>query len=119
MNWEEIDRLRRLVPDGADRHLANWADWSRRYRVGIGYGHKSAAFAGGGMDVEDLERQVDAWSARATDAVLDGLPIHLRRAVEAVYAGANWNLRTELLDASLIEAAELFVQRAKRKGLAT
>lgn len=119
MNWQEIDRLRHLVSEGADRHLANWAEWSQRYRVGIGYRRGSSSFAGGGMDVEDLERQVDAWSAQTANAVIDGLPIHLRRAIETVYAGATWNLRAELLDVSLIEAAELFAQRARQKGLTT
>lgn len=120
MTWDEIDRLRRLVPVPTDRHLANWASWARHYRVEAGYRNRSAGFSGSGAtSVEDVEIENDAWAAEIADAVIDTLPIVSRLAIEAVYAGGRgWTLRRELLDAALIEASGLFWQRATRRGLA-
>lgn len=118
MTWDEIDRLRRLVPVAADRHLDNWARWSRAYRGQVGHRKRSAGFASGGLSsVEDMEAECDAWSAEIADAVIDVLPIHLRNAIAAVYANGRWQLRDELLAPTLIEAAEVFWVKAKRRGL--
>jgi hypothetical protein len=119
MTWDEIDRLRRLVPAPVDRHLANWAIWARHYRVEAGYRNRSAGFSGAGItSAEDMEAECDAWAAEIADAVIDTLPIQSRQAIEAVYAGGRgWTLRHELLDVALVEAGDLFWQRAKRRGL--
>lgn len=119
MTWDEIDRLRRLVPVPVDRHLANWSSWARHYRVEIGHRSRSIGFSGTGMSSsEDLEAEVDAWAAEIAEAVIDTLPIVARNAIQAVYAGGRgWTLRHELLDAALVEAGDLFWQRAKRRGL--
>lgn len=65
-----------------------------------------------------MEHECDAWAAEIAEAVIDTLPIVARNAIAAVYAGGRgWTLRHELLDAALIEAGDLFWQRAKRRGL--
>lgn len=119
MRWDEIDRLRRLVPVPVDRHLANWASWARHYRFETGHRRRSAGFSGVGVSsAEDMEHECDAWTAEIADAVMDTLPIIARQAIEAVYAGGRgWKLRPGLLDAALVEAGDLFWQRAKRRGL--
>lgn len=118
MAWDEIDALRRLVPVAVDRHLDNWARWSRAYRGQIGHRKRSAGFASGGLSsVEDMESECDGWSAEIADTVIDVLPIEMRIAIAAVYAGGRWQLRDDLLAPTLIEAAEAFWLRAKRRGL--
>ena len=119
MTWDEIDRLRRLVPAPVDRHLANWAIWARHYRIETGHRSRSTGFSGAGMNsAEDMEAECDAWAAEIADAVIDTLPIVARQAIETVYAGGRgWTLRHDLLGAALIEAGDLFWQRAKRRGL--
>lgn len=66
---------------------------------------------------EDLEAEVDAWSAEIADAVIDTMSIEMRNAIAAVYAGGAWHLRVDLLAPTLVEAAEVFWMRAKRRGL--
>ncbi len=119
MTWDEIDRLRRLVHVPADRHLANWASWARHDRFEAGYRNRSTGFSGAGVSsAEDMEAECDAWAAEIADAVIDTLPIVSRNAIEAVYAcGRGWTLRHDLLDDALVEAGDLFWQRAKRRGL--
>lgn len=118
MRWDEIDRLRRLVPMAVDRHLANWAAWSRAFRGVSGHRRRSAGLSGTGLSsAEDMEAECDAWSAEIADAVIDMLPIHLRNAIAAVYAGGCWHLRADLLAPTLIEGAEVFWLKARRKGL--
>lgn len=118
MTWDEIDRLRRLVPLSIDRHLANWARWARAFRVEIGHRSRSIGFSGTGMSsAEDLEAEVDAWSAEVADDVQSTMAVEMRNAIAAVYAGGAWHLRADLLAPTLIEAAGIFWQQAKRRGL--
>ncbi|MCX7161492.1 MAG: hypothetical protein NT083_00330 [Rhodocyclales bacterium] len=119
MNWSEQERLRRAVPAQIDRHLANWARWARGYRVETGHRSRSVGFSGTGVSsAEDMEHECDTWAAEIADAVIDTLPIVSRNAIAAVYAGGRgWTLRLDLLDAALIEAGDLFWQRARRRGL--
>lgn len=108
-----------MVPAPVDRHLASWAQWARRYCFEVGYQDRSTGISGAGTSsFEDLEAGVDAWAAEIADAVIDSLPITARNAIETVYAaGRSWKLRDDLLAPTLIEAAEVFWQRAKRRGL--
>jgi hypothetical protein len=79
---------------------------------------RRASPAPGSTSAEDMEAECDAWAAEIADAVIDTLPIQSRNAIEAVYAcGRGWTLRHDLLDAALVEAGDLFWQRAKRRGL--
>lgn len=118
MTWDEQERLRQLVAVRPDSHLANWARWSLTYRHGLGHRKCSSGFAGAGVtSIEDLEDAVDSQAGRVADAIIDVLPIEARMAIAAVYAGGSWRLRLDLLDSALVEAAELFWQHAKRKGL--
>lgn len=118
MAWDELDRLRRLLPVPADRHLANWASWARHYRVETGYRNRSTGLSGAGVSsAEDMEIECDAWAAEIADAVIDTMPIEMRNAIAAVYAGGAWHLRADLLAPTLIDAAEVFWTRAKRRGL--
>lgn len=118
MNWSEQERMRRMIPAAVDRHLDNWARWARTYRGQLGHRKRSAGFASGGLSsVEDMEAECDGWSAEIADAVIDVLPIHLRNAIAAVYANGRWQLRDDLLAPTLIEAAEVFWVKAKRRGL--
>lgn len=69
MRWDEIDRLRRLVPVPVDRHLANWATWARHYRFETGYRSRSTGFSGAGVSsAEDMEHECDAWAAEIADS---------------------------------------------------
>lgn len=118
MRWDEQERLRRMVPVQTDRHLANWARWARAFRVEIGHRSRSIGFSGTGMSSsEDLEAEVDAWQAEVADDVLSTMAVEMRNAIAAVYAGGAWPLRADLLAPTLIEAAEIFLMRAKRRGL--
>ncbi len=118
MNWSEQERMRRMIPAAADRHLDNWARWTRAYRGVSGHRGRSAGLSGTGLSsAEDLEAECDAWTAEIADSVIDVLPIHLRNAIAAVYANGRWQLRDDLLAPTLIEAAEVFWVKAKRRGL--
>lgn len=76
------------------------------------------AFSGAGMSsADDMECECDAWAAEIADAVIDAMPIEMRNAIAAVYAGGAWHLRADLLEPTLVEAAEVFWVRAKRRGL--
>lgn len=118
MRWEDIDHIRRLVPLQIDRHIANWASWARHDRFEVGYRNRATGFSGAGVSsAEDMEAECDAWAAEIADAVIDTIPIEMRNAIAAVYAGGGWHLRADLLALTLVEAAEIFWMRAKRRGL--
>lgn len=121
MTWDEYERLRQLVPERADWHLHVWSVWCTHAYGVAGYDRRSKGLATGGISGDDafdhLCEEVDGYAARVADAVVDGLPVHLRLAIEATYCGGSWRNRPNVLDATLVEAAELFWLRAKRRGL--
>lgn len=119
LTWDEVERLRRLIPERQDWHLHNWAAWVQRYKHGQGFRNRSLGFDGAGTtSLEDLESEVDRWAAGLADSVIDIISIEKRNAIAAVYLCGAWMLRRDLLDSVLVAAADDFWHHAKRKGLA-
>lgn len=120
---EEIDRLRRLIPERPDFHLNLWGAWRRGY-VGVdGYAAKSTCLEGlGGIASPDAsdhvyERESGRW-AEIADCCIDALPFDLRMAVCHVYEASVMQFRSAaLLESNLIEAARRFWIDASRRGL--
>ena len=78
--WAEFERLRQLVPERADFHLANWGRWRKHDVVTVGYAdHVPGLDKGIGRcvaeDASDHDYEAhDAHSAEVCDAIIDELP---------------------------------------------
>lgn len=118
---DEFERLRRLVPVAADRHLYNWGLWRRGERLTEGYPDHSAGLENlGGVSSPDAsthvyEREYERL-ANICDVIIDDLDLLHRTVISQVYEAAVWRARRPI-DSLLIEAAAVFWQRAVRKGL--
>lgn len=119
--YDEIQRLRGLVPERPDWHLANWGDWRRRYNGVQGYGGHSAGLASGGVSGEDafehLCEPVDEWAAEVCDAIIDELSVQHKIALQHVYEAAVWSFRRLSLEDVLVDAAAAFWCRAMARDL--
>lgn len=120
---EEIDRLRKLIPERPDFHFSLWGAW-RRADTGVkGWATHSTCLEGlGGIAAAEssdhvYERESGNW-AEITDSCIDQLPLELRMVISHVYEGALWRFRsTALIEANLIEGARRFWIDAQRRGL--
>lgn len=96
----------------AVRAVEIWADWLRAWAPRLGYPARSAGFsASGATDFDDLCDAADAELARATDAVVEGLPPSAARALR-LRAGLERGARP---DAEELERALLAVAEELRK----
>lgn len=119
---DEFQRLRRLIPERPDFHLANWGDWRRGY-FGV-QGHASHATCLENMggcaspDASDhvYEREL-GWWAEVSDAIIQEMAIHHRIAISNVYEAAVWKFNRGNLEDVLIDAAVLFWEKAEKRGL--
>ncbi len=123
INREEIDRLRKLVPERPDFHLSLWGAWCRSDTGIEGYPTHSTCLEGlGGIAAAEssdhaYERESSHW-AEVSDSCIRALPFELRMAISHVYESSVWRFRsTELLEANLTEAARLFWIDGQRRGL--
>lgn len=118
---DEIQRLRRLVPERADHHLSQWGHWRRSYRGPNGYRSRSPGLASGGISGEDafdhMCDDVDQRSAEISDSIIDDMELNHRIAIQHVYEAAVWNFRRLSIEDLIAEAAIDFWKRAMRKGL--
>lgn len=120
---EEIERLRRLVPERADYNLNLWGAWRRADTGVAGYADHSTCLEnmGGCAAAESsdhvYERECGRW-AEIADVCIDGLPLELRMAISHVYESSVWKFRSAaLLEENLVEGARLFWIDARRRGL--
>lgn len=121
---DEIDRLRRLIDESADRHLANWGVWRRQCAPVAGYSDHVPGLGAGGRCVaedasdHDYERQM-MYAAEVADAVIAGLAQPHRMAISNVYEASVWRFRrVTVLENDLIDGAAAFWKEASRRGLA-
>lgn len=116
---DEFQTLRRLVPVRADFHLANWGRWRRGYYGPQGYGSNSAGFSGGGYsrDFVDMEEEADSYAAKVSDAIIDGLDVLDKVAIQHVYEASVWRFARISLEDRLTAAASRFWVLALKRGL--
>lgn len=116
---DDLQALRRLVHVRADFHLSNWGRWRRGYYGPMGYGSKSAGFAGGGYsrDFEDIEEEADSYAAKVSDAIIEGLDVLDKVALQHVYEASVWRFARLSLEDRLVEAAGRFWIMACKRGL--
>lgn len=119
---DEIDRLRRLVPERPDWHLNNWGRWRRGYCGVLGYADHSTCLQGlGGVASEDssehvFEREI-AWLAKVADSIIMGMRIEQRIAISQVYEASVWKWTRGNLEQQLLAAVEDFWIVAKKRGM--
>lgn len=108
---------RALIDRGADWHLSNWAAWTERYSLRIGYSrHSPLLRSDASASFDELVEREDAKSARVCDAVIDSLPPIHRAAIHNVYLLSVFRHRGDPLSV-FVEAAEAFWRLAQRRGL--
>jgi hypothetical protein len=101
--------------------LVEWADWSKGYRMRIGYPSKSAGFEPGGGVVtrETSEHQYDDVAAdrcRIVDRCIDDLPVKAQSAaIHRCYLSAVYRLRD--YEQTLRDAHEALETAFRRKGV--
>jgi hypothetical protein len=122
--WAEFERLRQLVPERADFHLANWGRWRKHDVVTVGYAdHVPGLDKGIGRcvaeDASDHDYEAhDAHSAEVCDAIIDELPQMYRLAISNVYEASVWQFRsTAILEQALVDGAALFWHEAQKRDL--
>lgn len=104
-----------------DGILVEWADWSRGYRMRIGYPQKSAGFEPGGGVVtrESSDHQYDEVlndRCRIVDQCIDDLDVPAQRAaIHRRYLSAVYRIRdyAQMLD----DAHEALLVAFRRKGV--
>lgn len=122
--WSEFERLRRMVPERADWHLANWGLWRRKDVVTEGYAdHVPGLCVVVGRCVaedasdHDYEEQA-VYAAEVCDAIIDELPHLYRMAISNVYEASVWQFRTTaILEQALVDGAAMFWQEALKRDL--
>ena len=119
---DEFQRLRRLIPERPDFHLANWGSWCRGYSGVKGHASRSTCLEtlGGcaSPDASDhvYERELGFW-AEVADAIILEMSITHRIAISNVYEAAVWRFNRGNLEHALIEAAGMFWVKAHKRGL--
>ncbi len=119
---DEFQRLRRLVPERPDFHLANWGSWRRGYFGVQGHAAHSTCLQNLGgcasADASDhvYERELGFW-AEVSDAIIAEMDLTHRIAISNVYEAAVWKFNRGNLESVLIEGARLFWVVATRRGL--
>jgi hypothetical protein len=120
---EEIDRLRKLVPERPDFHLSVWGSWCRADTGVKGWATHSTCLEGlGGIAAAEssdhvYERESGHW-AEVSDACIRQMPLECRMAISHVYESSVWKFRSAaLLEENLVEGARLFWIDARRRGL--
>lgn len=80
--------------DRAEWHLLNWARYLRGRYVRLGYPSRVPLLSNGGAseDFDTMCEDSDRLSARACDAVVEGLPEIEQRALSTVYLGTSFRL---------------------------
>ena len=107
--------------DAIDGILIEWADWSRGYRMRIGYPQKSPGFAhgGGAVTAESSAHQYDdvlAYRCKIVDRCIDDLPTpEQRAAIHRRYLSAVYRMRDYEL--ALAEAMDALLVAFRRKGV--
>lgn len=107
--------------DAIDGILVEWADWSRGYRMRIGYPQKSAGFepGGGAVTAESSGHQYDdVLSARCeiVDRCIDDLPTTAQTAaIHRRYLSAVYRMRD--YEATLSGALVALLVAFRRKGV--
>ena len=99
----------------ADWHLSNWADFMQRGEVTIGYPRKSIGIASQSGRIhtfDDLANEVDDYSARVADRIINDMPPRLSCAIHNEYFATVWRNV-----APLDEAIADFWARAEKAGL--
>ena len=118
-SWEYLERLRQMVDAATDYVLFEYGKSMRtsHEEVTRGYGRQAAGFSSGGVaDFDDLAYSVDRTVSKAAEAIVWGLPIEDRMAINAVYVGGKW-AKEKPLDLALLEAVRLFELSARSRGL--
>lgn len=122
--WIEFERLRKLIPERADFHLANWGRCRKSDVVTVGYAdHVPGLDRGIGRcvaeDASDHDYEAhDAYAAEVCDAIIDELPQMYRLAISNVYEASVWQFRnTAILEQALIDGAAMFWREAVKRGL--
>ena len=101
--------------------LVEWANWSKGYRMRIGYPSRSAGFEPGGGVVtkETSEHQYDDVAAdrcRIVDRCIDDLPVKAQSAaIHRCYLSAVYRLRD--YEQTLLDAHEALEVAFRRKGV--
>ena len=101
--------------------LVEWANWSKGYRMRLGYPSRSAVFETGGGVVtkETSEHQYDDVAAdrcRIVDRCIDDLPVKAQSAaIHRCYLSAVYRLRD--YEQTLLDAHEALEVAFRRKGV--
>ena len=101
--------------------LVEWANWSKAYRMPLGYPSRSAVFETGGGVVtkETSEHQYDDVAAdrcRIVDRCIDDLPVKAQiAAIHRCYLSAVYRLRD--YEQTLLDAHEALETAFRRKGV--
>lgn len=102
----------------ADWHLENWARYLRGRYVRLGYPPRVPLLSNGGAseDFDSMCEDSDRVSARACDAVIEGLPEIEQRALSTVYLGTVFRFPAD--PNAIAEATKPAVYRElQRRGI--
>lgn len=101
----------------ADWHLSNWAEYMRRGSVGVGYPSKSIGMANNSGRIhtfDDLAADVDDYSARVTDRIINDMPTRAGCAIHHHYLSSVYRFSEPV---AIEDAVEQFWVMATKAGL--
>lgn len=119
---DEFQRLRRLIPERPDFHLANWGEWRRGYHGVTGHASHSTCLENMGgcasPDASDhvYEREI-GWWAEVSDAIILEMSITHKIAISNLYEAAVWKFNRGNFEEVVLEAARVFWELARKRGL--
>jgi hypothetical protein len=119
---DEFERIRQLIPERADFHLANWGVWSRGYRPVTGFSDHTPGLrnmsgcAAAEYGDHLYESEFGHW-AEITDVVIDSLDLIHRIAISNLYEASVANFPRGDFEDRVVIAARLFWDKATRQGL--
>lgn len=100
-------------------HMANWARWMRHDQLADAWPHRAIGCIGGGYStsLEDMEDEADLRCARAVDALVTGLCLAERIAVQHTYLHAVFRLPRHSLPVLLERARTTIASGLVRRGI--
>jgi hypothetical protein len=111
------------IPDTLDRvkeALEIWAEDMKHGGVKLGFPSRSIGFSSGGSwghGYDDLEETVDRNTAKAVEAILEGLTISQRLAVHHYHLAAVWTSRRTRLEDDYADAIMAVEIGLRKRGL--
>lgn len=105
--------------DRVEWHLENWGRWMRSGRAVSGYPHRACGCTswGDGWDDETKIRAAERSSAQAVNAIIAGLSLNERLAVDHQYLHAVYRFRDLVFGASLASAKDKVGAGLRKRGI--